>query len=110
VPELSGQLPVVVSGRGCRAVGSQCSACRASSRSCLPLRLALAKHVENSTPKVSVRPFNPDFRFESRLAKTGGRPVKHTRYYWLLLAESHLTRRLFGAMVGRIAALPVPSG
>src|ERR1022692_3500599 len=26
------------------------------------------------------------------------------------LAESHLTRRLFGAMVGRIAALPTPAG
>jgi hypothetical protein len=28
--------------------------------------------------------------------QTGGRPLKHTRYYWLLLAEGHLTRRLFG--------------
>ena len=36
--------------------------------------------------------------------------VKHARYYWLLLAESHMTKRLFGAMVGRIAALPVPTG
>jgi hypothetical protein len=26
-------------------------------------------------------------------------------YYWLLLAEGHLTRR-FGAMLGRIALLP----
>jgi hypothetical protein len=26
--------------------------------------------------------------------------MKHARYYWLLLAESHLTRRLFGAMLG----------
>ena len=40
------------------------------------------------------------------LVKTGGRLVKHARYYWLLLAESHLTRRLFGAMVLRMAALP----
>ena len=38
------------------------------------------------------------------------RLVKHARYYWLLLAESHLTRRLLGAMVGRIDALPLPSG
>jgi hypothetical protein len=45
-----------------------------------------------------------------RLVKTGGRLVKHARYYWLLLAESHLTRRLFGAMLGRIAALPLPAG
>jgi hypothetical protein len=47
---------------------------------------------------------------QQRLVKTGGRLVKHARYYWLLLAESHLTRRLFGAMVGRIAALPVATG
>jgi Transposase DDE domain group 1 len=38
------------------------------------------------------------------------RLVKHARYYWLLLAESNLTRRLFGAMLGRIAALPSPAG
>ena len=42
--------------------------------------------------------------------KTGGRLVKHARRYWLLLAESHLTRRLFGAMVRKIAALPVATG
>ena len=33
---------------------------------------------------------------QQRLVKTGGRLVTHARYYWLLLAESHLTRRLFG--------------
>ena len=32
------------------------------------------------------------------------------RHYWLLLAESHLTQRLFGAMLQRIWALPVPTG
>ena len=47
---------------------------------------------------------------QQRLVKTGGRLVKHARYYWLMLAEGHLTRRLFGAMVQRIAALPVPAG
>jgi hypothetical protein len=47
---------------------------------------------------------------QQRLVKTGGRLVKHARYYWLLLAESHLTRRLFGAMVRRIDSLPVPTG
>jgi hypothetical protein len=31
-------------------------------------------------------------------------------YYWLLLAESHLTRRLFGGMLARIAVLPSPAG
>jgi hypothetical protein len=33
---------------------------------------------------------------QQRLVKTGGTLVKHARYYWLMLAESHLTRRLFG--------------
>ena len=47
---------------------------------------------------------------QQRLVKTGGRLVKQARYYWLLLAESHLTRRLFGAMLGRMAALPLPAG
>src|SRR5712692_8387742 len=28
-----------------------------------------------------------------RLGKTGGRLVKHARYYWLLLAEGHLSHR-----------------
>jgi hypothetical protein len=44
------------------------------------------------------------------LVKTGGRLLKHARYYWLLLAESHLTRRLFGGMVQRMAALTIPTG
>ena len=47
---------------------------------------------------------------QQRLVKTGGRLIKHARYYWLLLAESHLTRRLFGSMVWRIDALAVASG
>jgi hypothetical protein len=47
---------------------------------------------------------------QQRLVKTVGRLIKHARYYWLLLAESHLTRRLFAAMVRRIDALPLPTG
>ena len=47
---------------------------------------------------------------QQRLVKTGGRLIKHARYYWLMLAESGLTRRLFGAMVRRIEALAVASG
>jgi hypothetical protein len=42
--------------------------------------------------------------------KTSGRLVKHVRYYWLLLAESYLTRRLFGSVVRRVVALPVSAG
>ncbi len=47
---------------------------------------------------------------QQRLVKTGGRPIKDARRHWLLLADRHVTWRLFGAMVRRIAALPVPAG
>ena len=47
---------------------------------------------------------------QRRLVKTGGRLVKRARYYWLMLAESHLTRRLFASMVRRIDALTVAMG
>jgi hypothetical protein len=47
---------------------------------------------------------------QQRLVKTGGRLLKHARYYWLLLAEGHLTRKLFASMLRMIAALPVPDG
>ena len=63
-------------------------------------RLVLPKRIENWSLT----------SLQQRLVKTGGRLLKHARYYWLLLAESHLTRRLFGAMLCRIARLPVPSG
>src|SRR5215469_3492786 len=36
--------------------------------------------------------------------KTGERLVKHAHCYWPLLAESHLTWRMFGGMVQRVAA------
>jgi len=42
--------------------------------------------------------------------KIRGRLVKQARYYWLLLADGHLSRKLFGEMLGRIWALPVPGG
>jgi hypothetical protein len=47
---------------------------------------------------------------QQRLIKTGGRLIKHTRYYWLLLAESQLTRRLFGGMLQRIVTLAARRG
>jgi hypothetical protein len=46
---------------------------------------------------------------QQRLVKTGGRLVKHARYYWLMLAEGHLTRTRFTAMMRRIALLPLPA-
>jgi hypothetical protein len=51
-----------------------------------------------------------DSRGKNTQLPLGGRLVKHARYYWLLLAESPLTRRLFGAMLRRIAALPSRAG
>jgi hypothetical protein len=48
---------------------------------------------------------------QQRLVKTGGRLIRHARYYWfLLLTESHLARRLFGSMLRGIATLPSPAG
>jgi hypothetical protein len=43
---------------------------------------------------------------QQRFVKTGGRLIKHACYYWLLRAEGHLTRRLFGAVLRRLGALP----
>jgi len=63
-------------------------------------RLALPRRIENWSLT----------SLQQRLVKTGGRLVKHARYYWLLLAEGHLTRRRFGAMLGRISLLPIPTG
>jgi len=40
-----------------------------------------------------------------RLFKTGGRLVRHARYFTLQLAESHLTPTLFGQILGRIERL-----
>jgi hypothetical protein len=45
---------------------------------------------------------------QPRLVKTGGRLVKHARYYLSVLAESHLTRRLFGSMIRTFAIAPKP--
>jgi len=63
-------------------------------------RLVLPKKIENWSLT----------SLQQRLVKTGGRLVKHARYYRLMLAESHLRRRLFGSMVRRIDALAVASG
>ena len=42
---------------------------------------------------------------QQRLFKTGGRLVRHGRYFILQLAESHLTRRLFEQILGGIERL-----
>ena len=63
-------------------------------------RLALPTRIENWSLT----------SLQQRLVKTGGRLVKHARYYWLLLAGSHLTKRLFARMLRRIAGLSLPAG
>ena len=45
-----------------------------------------------------------------KLVKNRGSLIKNARYYWLLLAESDLTRRLFGGMLRRIATVASPAG
>jgi hypothetical protein len=42
---------------------------------------------------------------QQRLFKTGGRLVRHARYFGLQLAGSHLTQRLSGKILGRIERL-----
>jgi len=42
---------------------------------------------------------------QQRLFKTGGRLIRHARYFILQLAESHLTQRLFRQILGRIERL-----
>jgi hypothetical protein len=51
-------------------------------------------------------------RCRYQLRETGDRQYVRpsARYYWLLLAESHLTLRLFASMVRRIEVLSVPKG
>jgi len=67
-------------------------------------RLVVPKRIDNWSPA----------SLQQRLVKRGGRLVKHARYYWLLLAESHLRRRLLGSIVRRgpegTPALAVPTG
>ena len=46
---------------------------------------------------------------QQRLVKTAAAWSSSPGYYWLRLSESHLTRRLFGWMLRRIWALPVPA-
>jgi hypothetical protein len=63
-------------------------------------RLALPKRIDNWSLT----------SLQQRLVKTGGRLVRHARYYWLLLAEGHLSRRLFGSMLRMIATLRLRDG
>jgi len=42
---------------------------------------------------------------QQRLFKTGGRLIRHARYFILQLAESHLTPTLFRQIRGRIERL-----
>jgi len=42
---------------------------------------------------------------QQRLFKTGGRLIRHVRYFVLQLAEGYLTRTLFRQILGRIERL-----
>jgi hypothetical protein len=47
---------------------------------------------------------------QQQVVKTDRRMDKRVRYYWRLLAKSHLTQRLFGSILRRIESLPLPAG
>jgi hypothetical protein len=47
----------------------------------------------------------PGALLQQRLFKTGGRLIRHARYFILRLAESYLTRHLFGQILQRIERL-----
>jgi len=68
--------------------------------------------LEDSTiTKSSTRPLTVAFTIEQQqgmMVKTGGPAGQACA--WLLLAEGHLTRRVFGAIRRRIWALPLPAG
>jgi hypothetical protein len=61
-------------------------------------------------PKRGYHAYGQQRPLSIKLTSLQQRPVKHARCYWLLLAESHLTRRLFASMVRRIELLPSPAG
>ena len=42
---------------------------------------------------------------QQRMLKTGGRLIRHARYYILQFPESQLTQSIFGQMLGRIERL-----
>jgi Transposase DDE domain group 1 len=44
-------------------------------------------------------------RLQQRLFKTGGRLIRHARYFILQLAESYLTPRVFGQILWKSGAI-----
>jgi len=70
------------------------------------MAVASSAHVSQMTPVPSWRAGADEFAAtagEDR--RTTGPALRDAVYYWLLLAEGHLTRRLFGSMLRMIAAL-----
>ncbi len=67
--------------------------------------LLTAKIVEQRSLSVGITGSERASTLSPASAELGEQPE-----YWLLLAEGHLNRRLFGDMLGRIWALPLPSG
>jgi len=102
------------SGTAARRAGAAWLSCHRFRANEVRLQLSVLAHNLGNLWRRLVLPKRIDTwsltSLQQRLVKTGGLLIKHARYYWLLLAESHLTRRLFGAMLRRIWALPVPTG
>jgi hypothetical protein len=91
---------------GKQAVKTTWLSCHRSRSNEVRLMLSLIAHTSGNLWRRLVLPAKIDnwslTSLQQRLVKTGGRLVKHACYYWLLLADSHLTRRLFASMVRRI--------
>jgi hypothetical protein len=47
---------------------------------------------------------------QERLVKNDERLIQHAQYYWLMLAEGHLPRRLFAGMLQKMVAQPSTAG
>ena len=84
-------------------VGRQNYASRPAESNKVRLRLSAIAHNLGILWRRWVRMANSSVTsLQQPLVKTGGRLLEHARYYWLLHGDSHLMRRLFAAMVGRI--------
>src|SRR5208283_3510969 len=63
------------------------------------------------TGRALLDPISPSHKHSCHPERREGSASRvHARYYWLLSTGGYLTRRRFGAILGRIELLPVPTG
>jgi hypothetical protein len=69
-----------------------------------PLARRLILDIDSSESPVAIQSWSLT-SLQQRLFKTGGRLIRHARYFVLQLAESYLTSTLFRQILGRIERL-----